>query len=47
MRYVATRQMDIPCRFIAIEPYPSAKLQTELPPEVELWRVPLQQVSLE
>ncbi len=35
------------CRFIAIEPYPSAKLQTELPPEVELWRVPLQQVSLE
>jgi hypothetical protein len=35
------------CRFIAIEPYPSAKLQTELPPEVELWRVPVQQVSLE
>jgi predicted O-methyltransferase YrrM len=35
------------CRFIAIEPYPSAKLQTELTPEVELWRVPVQQVSLE
>jgi predicted O-methyltransferase YrrM len=34
------------CRFIAIEPYPSAKLQTELPPEVELWRVPVQEVSL-
>lgn len=34
------------CRFIAIEPYPSAKLQTDLAPEVELWRVPVQEVSL-
>lgn len=35
------------CRFIAIEPYPSAELEAELPREVELWRVPVQQVSLD
>jgi predicted O-methyltransferase YrrM len=35
------------CRFIAIEPYPSAQLLAKLPSEIELWRVPVQQVSLE
>src|SRR5215216_1381214 len=34
------------CRFIAIEPYPSAELQTALPSEVELWPMLVQQVSL-
>jgi predicted O-methyltransferase YrrM len=34
------------CRFIAIEPYPSAELERELPSDVELWRVPVQKVSL-
>jgi predicted O-methyltransferase YrrM len=35
-----------PCRFIAIEPYPSAELEAELPCDVELWRVPVQEISL-
>jgi predicted O-methyltransferase YrrM len=35
------------CRFIAIEPYPSAELEAELPRDVELWRVPVQEVSLD
>jgi predicted O-methyltransferase YrrM len=34
------------CRFVAIEPYPSAVLEAELPSEVELLRVPVQDVSL-
>jgi len=35
------------CRFIAIEPYPSAELEAELPRDVELWRVPVQEVPLD
>ena len=35
-----------PCHFIAIEPYPSAQLEAMLPSGVELWRVPVQEVSL-
>ena len=35
------------CRFIAIEPYPSAELQAGLPSDVELWRLPVQDVSLD
>jgi predicted O-methyltransferase YrrM len=35
------------CRFVAIEPYPSAELQAELPSELELLRVPVQEVSLD
>jgi Methyltransferase domain len=35
------------CRFIAIEPYASAELEAKLPPDVELWRVPIQEVSLD
>ena len=35
------------CRFIAIEPYPSAELQARLPSDVELWRLPIQDVSLD
>jgi predicted O-methyltransferase YrrM len=35
------------CRFIAIEPYPSEALQARLPSDVELWRVPVQEVSLD
>jgi predicted O-methyltransferase YrrM len=35
------------CRFIAIEPYPSAKLQANLPSEIELLCMPVQQVSLD
>jgi len=34
------------CRFIAVEPYPSARLQAELPCNVELWRVPVQDVAV-
>jgi predicted O-methyltransferase YrrM len=34
------------CHFIGIEPYPSADLETRLPSDVELWRVPVQQVPL-
>jgi len=36
-----------PCHFIAIEPYPSAQLEATLPSGVELWRVPVQEVSLD
>jgi predicted O-methyltransferase YrrM len=35
------------CRFIAIEPYPSAEPQAGLPSDVELWRLPVQDVSLD
>src|SRR6266487_5289071 len=35
------------CRFVAIEPYPSAELEAKLPSDVELWRVPVQEVSLD
>jgi predicted O-methyltransferase YrrM len=35
------------CRFIAIEPYPSAELQARFPSDVELWRLPIQDVSLD
>jgi predicted O-methyltransferase YrrM len=35
------------CRFIAIEPEPSAELKAKLPDDVELWRVPVQQISLD
>jgi predicted O-methyltransferase YrrM len=35
------------CRFVAIEPYPPAELQSKLPAEVELLRVPVQDVSLD
>ena len=35
------------CRFIAIEPYPSGELQARLPSAVELWRLPIQDVSLD
>ena len=35
-----------PCRFIAIDPYGSAELERKLPSDVELWRVPVQEVSL-
>jgi predicted O-methyltransferase YrrM len=34
------------CRFIAIEPQPSEELKAKLPSYVELWRVPVQEVSL-
>jgi len=34
------------CRFIAIEPYASGELQAGLPSDVELWRLPIQDVSL-
>jgi hypothetical protein len=34
------------CRFVVIEPYPSAELEASLPGDVELWRVPVQEVSL-
>ena len=35
------------CRFIAIDPYPSGELQARLPSDVELWRLPIQDVSLD
>jgi len=35
------------CRFIAIEPYPSGELQARLPSDVELWRLPIQDVLLD
>ena len=35
------------CHFIAIDPYPSEALQARLPSDVELWRVPVQEVSLD
>lgn len=35
------------CRFVVIEPYPSAELQAELSSDVELLRVPVQDVSLD
>ena len=35
-----------PCRLIAIDPYPSAQLKAALPYGVELWPVPVQDVSL-
>jgi predicted O-methyltransferase YrrM len=35
------------CRFIVIEPYPAAELEPKLPSDVELRRVPVQEVSLE
>ncbi len=35
------------CRFVAIEPYPSAELEAGLPRNVELWRVPVQDVPLD
>jgi len=34
------------CRFIVIDPYSSAQLEAALPSDVELWRVPVQEVSL-
>jgi predicted O-methyltransferase YrrM len=36
-----------PCRFIAFEPYPSAELESKLPFDLELRRVPVQEVSLD
>jgi predicted O-methyltransferase YrrM len=35
------------CRFVAIEPYPSAELQAQLPSDFELVLVPVQEVSLD
>ena len=35
------------CRFVAIEPYPPKELEAKLPNDVELWRVPVQDVSLD
>ena len=34
------------CRFVAIEPCPPEELEAKLPSEVELWRIPIQDVSL-
>jgi predicted O-methyltransferase YrrM len=35
------------CRCIAIDPYPSMELQARLPSDVELWRIPIQEVSVD
>jgi predicted O-methyltransferase YrrM len=35
------------CRFVAIEPYPSAALEAKLPREVGLWCVPVREVPLD
>lgn len=35
------------CRFVAVEPYPSAELESTVSSDIELWRVPVQQVSLD
>ncbi|MFZ0915793.1 MAG: class I SAM-dependent methyltransferase, partial [Candidatus Udaeobacter sp.] len=35
-----------PCRLIAIDPYPSAQMEAALPTDIELWRVPAQEISL-
>src|SRR5213595_525587 len=35
-----------PCRFIAIDPYASAQLESARPSGFELWRVPVQEVPL-
>jgi predicted O-methyltransferase YrrM len=36
-----------PCRLVAIEPDPPAELEAKLRGDVDLWRVPVQQVSLD
>jgi predicted O-methyltransferase YrrM len=40
------RSEEHSCRFIVIDPYPSAQLEAALPSDVELRRVPVQKVSL-